>query len=277
MSGGDPVRESPEGQLRRASMVLGWNEDAGNLGGRVTDYLNRKLAAKRCAEIDPEDYFSLAGVVVKGDVARCPHSEFYICEERHLIVLRSDPPESEWYSFLNTVLDVAERTCDITELYVVGAMVNFGAHTVPRQLFSVVNSPELKAGLARYDLIPDMDYETPPGERPTLNSFLLWIAKARKIRGMSLWVPVPFYLAQGEDPEAEQKVLGFLDERLCLSIDFSDLDREVLEQNEGLARARSSCPEIDDYIGRLERDLMLTDEENGDLIRKIGDALKEGG
>jgi len=27
-----------------------------------------------------------------------------------------------------------------------------------------------------------MDFETPPGSRPTLNSYLLWIAKNRDVR-----------------------------------------------------------------------------------------------
>jgi hypothetical protein len=68
-----------------------------------------------------------------------------------------------------------------------------------------------------------------------------------------------------------------LNERLDLKIDFSDLDQEIREQNEKLALARSRFPQIDDYINRLESNLMLSEEENGELIKKIEDFLREGG
>jgi proteasome assembly chaperone (PAC2) family protein len=155
-------------------------------------------------------------------------------------------------------------------------MIGFNAHTAPRELLAVVNSVEMKETLSQYDLGREMDYQTPPGERPTLNSFLLWIAKGRNIPGVSLWVPIPFYLAAMEDTQAQKKVLNFFDERFDLKIDFSDLDQEIREQNEQLALARSHFPEIDDYINRLESNLILSEEENRGLIEKIEDFLRRG-
>jgi len=43
------------------------------------------------------------------------------------------------------------------------------------------------------------------------------------------------------------------------------LYHEIREQNEQLARARSRFPLIDDHINRLESNLMLSEEENGEL------------
>jgi len=171
---------------------------------------------------------------------------------------------------------VAERHCLVKELYVIGAMVSFSAHTTPRQSAAVVNLPEMKEILSQYDLNRDMDYQTQPGERPTLNSFLLWLARERNIPGVNVWVPIPFYLAAMEDAQAQKKVLSFLNERLGLRIDFCDLDQEIRRQNEQLARARSRFPQIDDYINRLESNLMLSEEENEELIKKIEDFLREG-
>jgi proteasome assembly chaperone (PAC2) family protein len=256
--------------------VLGWSEDMGNLGWKVTDYLNWKLGGEKFAEIEPEDFFSLGGVAIEGNLARFPESKFYACQKYELVVFQSDSPGAEWYKFLNSVLDVAEHHCRVKELYVLGAMVSFSAHTAPRELLAVVNSAEMKEVLSQYDLARDMDYQTQPGERPTLNSFLLWIAKGRNIPGVSLWVPIPFYLAAMEDAQAQKKVLSFLNERLDLKIDFTDLDQEIREQNEQLARARSRFSQIDDYINRLESNLMLSEEENGELIKKIEDFLREG-
>jgi predicted ATP-grasp superfamily ATP-dependent carboligase len=275
LSQGYPIKIYKEPEVHQSFLVLGWGEDMGNLGVKVTDYLNWKLRGEEFAEIEPENFFSLGGVAIEGNLARFPESKFYACQEHELVVFQSDSPGAEWYKFLNSVLDVAELHCRVKELYILGAMVSFSAHTAPRQLLAVVNSAEMKESLGQYDLARDMDYQTQPGERPTLNSFLLWIAKGRDIPGVSLWVPIPFYLAAMEDAQAQKKVLSFLNERLNLKIDFSDLDQEIREQNEQLARARSRFPEIDDYINRLESNLMLSEEENGELIKKIEDFLRE--
>jgi proteasome assembly chaperone (PAC2) family protein len=277
LSQGYPIKIYKEPDLRRSSLVLGWSEDMGNLGRKAIDYLNWKLGGQEFAEIEPEDFFPLGGVAIESNLARFPESKFYACQEYELVVFQSDSPGAEWYKFLNSVLDVAEHHCRVKELYILGAMVSFGAHTAPRQLLAVVNSAEMKEVLGQYDLVRDMDYQTAPGERPTLNSFLLWIAEGRNIPAVSLWVPIPFYLAAMEDAQAQKKVLSFLNERFALKIDFSDLNQEIREQNEQLAQARSRFPQIDDYINRLESNLMLSEEENGELIKKIEDFLREGG
>jgi proteasome assembly chaperone (PAC2) family protein len=261
--------------LQSSSLVLGWSEDMSNLGRKATGYLNQKLKGQEFAGIEPDDFFSLGGVTIEDNLAQFPESKFYVCSERELVVFRSNSPGAEWYKFLNSILDVAEHHCQVKELYIIGAMVSFSAHTTPRELLAVVNSAEMKEVLSQYDLVRDMDYQTPPGERPTLNSFLLWIAKGRNIPGVSLWVPIPFYLAAMEDAQAQKKVLSFLNERLDLKIDFSDLDQEIREQNEQLAQVRSRFPQIDDYINRLESNLMLSEEENGELMKKIEEFLRE--
>lgn len=275
MSQGYPIKIYSEPDFSQSSLVLGRNEDAGNLRRKVTDYLNRKLKGQEFVEIQPEDFFPLGGVAIEGNLAQLPDSKFYACQELELVVFRGDSPRTEWYKSLNSIFDVAEHHCQVKELYIIGSMISFGAHTSPRQLFTVVNSAEIKEALNQYDLVGDMNYQTPAGERPTLTSFLLWIAKERNIPGVSLWVLIPFYLASMEDPQAQKKVLSFLSERLHLEIDFSDVDQEIREQNEQLTRARSLCPEIDDYINRLESNLMLSEKENGELIRKIEEFLRE--
>ncbi|MGB5924515.1 MAG: PAC2 family protein [Dehalococcoidia bacterium] len=276
MNQGYPTAIHREPDLHQSSLVLGWSEDAGDLGRRVTDYLNLKLKGQEFAEIEPENFFSMGGVAIKDNIARFPESKFYACPEYELVIFQTDCPLAEWYKFLNSVLDVAEHHCRVRELYVLGAMISFSAHTTPRQLLGVVNSAEMKEILSQYDLNRDMDYQTQPGERPTLNSFLLWLARQRNIPGVSVWVPIPFYLAALEDPQAQRKVLSFLKERFGLKIDFSDLDQEIRKRNEQLARARSRFPQIDDYINRLESNLLLSEEENGELIKKIEDFLREG-
>jgi len=267
------VYEKPE--LPSSSLVVGWNEDAGKLGSKVIDYLYRNLGCIEFAEIEPADFFPLTGVSVKDDVAQFPESRFYYCPQNNLVILKSDPPKAEWHRFLCSILDVAEQYCHAKELYTIGGMVSISAHTTPRELLAIANSPQMKRVLSQYDLAGDFNYETPPGQRPTPSSFLIWLAKERNMAGASLWVPVPCYLISTEDPQAWRKAIEFLDIRFSLGIDFEDLDENVAKQNEKIAGVRVSLPEVDNFIRKLESNLVLTPEENEKLIKEMDEFLRE--
>jgi predicted ATP-grasp superfamily ATP-dependent carboligase len=268
-----PFKIYAKPEFQSSSLIVGWAEDAGKLGPKVVDYLNKKLEGQELGEIEPLDFFSLGGISVENDIAQFPESKFHCSQPYNLVIFKSSLPRSEWYKFLNLVLDVAEHYCHVKELYTVGGMVSFGAHTAPRELFAIANSPEMKEALSQYNLTREMDYQTPPGQRPTLSSFLLWVAKRRNIAGASLWVPIPFYLVSLEDPQAWKKTLEFLDRRFDLKMDFTDLDEEISRQNEKMVQLRTRFPEIDSYIRRLESNLSLTEEEGERLVKEIEESL----
>jgi len=266
---GQPFKLLSKPKLESSSLVVAWNQDAGRVGPKVADYLIKNLESREFAEIDLEGFFSLSGVSVEDDVAQFPESKFYWCQEKSLVIFKSDIPRYEWYGFLSLVLDIAEKWCKVKDIYTVGGMVSPGAHTIPRMLLSVANSPDIKRILSHHDLITDMDYETQEGQRPTFSSFLLWTAKRRGIAGANLWVSVPFYLMSVEDLRACKKVIEFLDRRLELNIGFADMDEEMAKQNGKMAQVRGQFPELDDYISKLESNLSLTVEENERLVKEI--------
>jgi len=265
----EPLKFSWQPELQGSALVVGWSVDASGLGTRVTNYLNRKLGGQSLCEIEPVEFFPLGGVAIADDMVQFPESKFYACPKNDLVIFRSDPPSYEWYKFLNLILDTAERYCRVKELHTIGGMVSLSAHTAPRELLGTFNSPELKEALSPYNLIEGLDYETPPGQRPTLNSFLLWAAKRRNIPGVNLWVPVPFYLVAVDDPKARRRVLEVFNQRFDLGIDLSDLDEEIRQQNQAIAEVRSSSPDIDESIKRLESNLRLSEEESQRLVKEI--------
>ncbi len=271
----DPLRLSWQPKLRRPSLIVGWSADAGRLGAKVADYLNRKLGGQAFCEIEPEEFFTLGGVTIEGDVVQFPGSEFCACPEKDLVVFRSDPPSYEYHKFLSLMLDVAEHYCHVKELLTIGGMISLSAHTSPRELTGVFNSLELREALSHYNLSVGMNYETPSGQRPTLSSFLLWAAKRRNIPAASLWVPIPFYLTAVDDPEAEKRVLEFLSQRFALEIDFSDLNEEIRQRNQILAQVRRDLPAIDESINKLESNLRLSDEETETLVNTVEKFLRE--
>ena len=271
----DSLKFSGQPELQSPSLVVGWGLDAGKLGTKVTDYLNKKLGGQSFGEIEPVEFFSLGGVTIEDDLVQFPESRFYACPENNLVVFKSVPPSYEWHKFLALILDTAEHYCHVKEIYIIGGMVSLSAHTAPRELLGVFNSPELKEALSDYNVATGLDYETPIGQRPTINSFLLWAARRRNIPGVSLWVPIPFYLVPVGDPRAQRQVLEFFNQRFDLQIDFSDLDEEIRQQDQIIAELRNSFPDIGESIKRLESNLGLSEEEGQRLAQEIEKFLRE--
>jgi len=270
----DLFKPSGHSELRNPSLIVGWSTDAGKLGLKVTDYLNKKLSSRYLGEIEPADFFSLGGVAIEDNLIQFPESKLYSCPQNNLMIFRGDAPSYEWFKFINLILDMAGHYGRVKEIYTIGGMVSLGAHTTPRELLAIFNSPELKRALGQYNLGRDMDYQTPPGQRPTLNSFLLWAARRRNIPGANLWVPIPFYLVSVEDPKAQKKVLEFFNQRFGLQTDFQDIDEAIRQQNERIAQVRASSPDVDECISKLESNLRLSDKESEKLVKQIEELLK---
>jgi proteasome assembly chaperone (PAC2) family protein len=269
------LRFSTKPKLRNPTLVVGWESDAAYLGTKVTEYLIRNLNAQAFCEIDPVEFFPLGGVAIENDIVQFPQSTFYACPERDLIVFQSAIPRYELYKFLHLIIDIAQEYYHVKEMYAIGGMITLAAHTIPRDSWATFNSPQIKKILSPYQLSREMDFETPTGGRPTLNSYLLWIAKTRNLAAATLWVPVPSYLIATDDPNSYKKVLEFLDNRLDLSLDFDGIDASIKQQNQKLGRLRQSSPEIDGYISKLENNLRLSEEEHENLIKAVDECLRK--
>jgi proteasome assembly chaperone (PAC2) family protein len=269
------LKFSAQPKLRKPTLVIGWESDTARLGERVTNYLINNLDAQPFCEIDPVEFFPLGGVVIENDIVQFPQSTFYACREHNLVIFRSAIPRYEWHKFLNLIVDVAQEHCHVKEMYAVGGMITIATNTAPRESWATFSSAKIKKTLSPYQLSREMDFETPPGSRPTLNSYLLWIAKNRDVPAVNLWVPVPFYLMTNEDPAAHKKALEFLDKRMDLELDYSGIDAGIKQQNEKLRRLRLSSEEIDGYFRKLESSQPLSEAERESLIKAIDDCLRE--
>jgi hypothetical protein len=78
-----------------------------------------------------------------------------------------------------------------------------------------------------------------------------------------------------EDPTAHKKALEFLDKRIELGLDYAAIDTSIKKQNEKLRRLRLSSEEIDGYIGKLESNQRLSEEEHESLVKGIDDYLRK--
>ena len=260
-------------QLQNPSLIVGWQtHDVGKLSSEVIHFLTEKLGGQRIAEIKPSGFFPLGGATFKNNLIQIPESKFWACEKSNLLIFNSEEPKYEWYRFLTAILDFAEHYCQVKELYTISGRPALTAHTTPRRILAVCNQPEFQKLLQGYEL-EAMTWEGPPA----ISSYLLWAAERRDIPGVSLWPEIPFYLAAREDPAAEKLTLSFLDSRFNLGLDLGELDLEIRNQYEKIARLRRADAEIDRYISRLETGLSLNEQEQVKLAREIYELLEERG
>lgn len=269
------IRLYAEPVLQDSTIIVAWSKDAGMLGASVIDYMNHSLDGKKFAEIEPGEFFPLGGVSVENNVAQFPESRFYWSEQSNLVLFESDVPNWGWNDFLNIVLDIAQRHCNVKQVYTIGGIVSVNSHTMPRQSIAISNSDEIKQELNKHGLLTNLDYETQPGGRPTISSYLLWVARERGISGASIWIPVPFYLVSTEDSWSWMAALRLLDHMLHLGIGFKELEERIAIQEKMFAEILDNFPELVDYIHKLEGSFSLTQEESETLVRVIEEALKK--
>ena len=263
-----------ENSFRSASsgraLIVGWQKDAGQLSPKVVDYLNKKINSRSFCEVEPADFFPLAGITIEKDIAQFPEGKFYCGQRNDLVIFIGTEPGFERYRFLNGICDLAQHHCKVKQLYTISGTISSIAHTNSRKILAVYNQQELQKELRGYGL-GDMTWEG----KPAISSYLLWIAKRKGIPGVSLWTQIPFYLAAGEDFQAIKRTLSFLDKRFSLELDFKELDEQITEQNTKIDRLRQEDSEINRCIGALENGLSLNEEEQLELIKTVSECLEE--
>jgi proteasome assembly chaperone (PAC2) family protein len=220
-------------------MIVGLERGSGKLGECVTDYLVDNLKGRVLFEIDPADYFLLGGVTVEDDLVQFPETTFYICPDYNLVILKSAPPAFELFKFFNHIIDVAEHTCKTRAIYSIGGLVSLVVHTLPRKLLGTVGSYEIKEDLRSYDVDCSSSFETSPGQKPTLNSFLLWTTRKRNLSGIDLWIPIPFYLMSLPDIKSQKTILDFFNQRFKFGMDLREFDEKIIRQNRKINEVRN--------------------------------------
>ncbi len=265
-----PVKLVFTPEFKDPSMIAGWQESAGDVGQKVVSYLNRHIQGQIFGEIEPDSYFHLGGVRVENNIAVFPASNFYTGHSNELVLLDSNQPQIEIYDFLERVLDVGEHFLRVKEIYTINSIASQVAHTGQRKLMAVFNQAEFQKRLRTYGM-EGLTWEGPP----SIDSYLLWLAEKRDIPAVSIWPEVAFYLSQIGDPRAARAILAFFDQRFGLNLDYSDIDREIQEQDEALATLAKEQPEAGNFIRTLEIGIGMSDDEQLRLSEAVNSFIEK--
>lgn len=245
--------ERPNG-LRRPLMVAafeGWN-DAADAATFAAQWLTQHGNGTRAARIDPEAHVDFQArrpqVQLVDGITRAvtwPESTFYVARypERDLIVLRGIEPSYRWKSFTRAVLDVATETrCEMVVTF--GALLADIPHTRDVLVTGTATDPEL---------INSLDLEASRYEGPTgIVGVLQDACRVAELASVSLWAPVPHYIASPPNPPASLAILERFGRLAELDLDLSRVRRTATSWKEQVDQVAAGDDDIQSYVTRLE-------------------------
>jgi proteasome assembly chaperone (PAC2) family protein len=251
------IHATPE-RFRRPVMILafaGWN-DAAEAATNAARYLASGFGATPLAEIDPEEFyhFGLNRPYVRFKTGSTtdreiiwPATEFSIAQSpalgRDIIVGVAPEPHLRWKTYCANVVDLA-RTCQVTLVLTLGALLAEVAHTRPVRLVGTSSDPELRAVLG----IRPTKYEGPTGIVGVLNT----ICREEDLRTASLWANVPHYISGIENPKATLALVRRVLTLLGGSLDLGDLEEAGRQFDQNLAEIVAQNAKIAGYVAKLE-------------------------
>ncbi len=241
-------------QLKNPRMIIAW-PDTGHVGIRVIDYFRNKLEAKKFGQVLPYNFALVPWISVKDgliETAQFMRNEFYYWKneqgDHDLVLLKSEQPTSMTYEYVNSVLDVVEQL-GVKRIYLAGS---FGAtgidHTEPAMVLGVVNRPYLREFLKDHDVKAYPEYKGVGN----IHSTLLWFARERTIEAVSLWSPMPYYIARlpfpwSNYPKCSVSIVEKISAMENIQIDVTEL-KSLVEQTE--REMRKVYEELREEAGR---------------------------
>jgi len=257
-------------KLRHPVLVCsigGW-VDAGEAATGSTQYLVKKLKARRFAEIPIARFhvFQTPGQLSLRPQIRIedgilkehhfPQNQFFCSSvpgaDSDLILFLGTEPNLNWEEYADAILNLAEQLT-VSRIYLLGGVLDTTPHTREPCVSCLCSSEELKEEMRPYGM-PFANYEGPG----RFGTTLLHICQTRKIPMVCLTASATYYpefnIVIARNPKSIRAVVRRLSKLLGLSLDISDLAREVerFEAKLGLIVRRNS--RLRAYVEKLERD-----------------------
>lgn len=247
--------------------IGGW-VDAGEAATGSTQYLAKKLKAKKFAEIPIAKFhvFQTPGqlslrpqIRIEDGILKehsLPQNQFLCAKvsdaNSDLVLLLGTEPNLNWEEYSDAILDLAEKFA-VSRIYLLGGVLDTTPHTREPHVSCLCSSEELKEEMRPYGM-PFTNYEGPG----RFGTTLLHNCQVRQLPMVCLTASATYYpefnIVIARNPKSIRAVVRMLSRLLGLSLDISDLDREVerFEAKLGLIVRRNS--RLRAYVEKLERD-----------------------
>jgi proteasome assembly chaperone (PAC2) family protein len=274
-----PVQWHYKPNLRDPIIVCafkGWN-DAGEAASAAVQFLCEEFGANPLADIDAEEYYDFTAVrptvrLVEGRSRAIdwPENSFHAAHvpaaDRDLIMLGGVEPSLRWKAFCDDVLEVA-REMGAGMIVTLGALLADVPHSRPVGI----------TGLASAEgLVERLGYERTNYEGPTgIVGVLHATCAAEGMDSVSLWAPVPHYVAATPNPKAALALVRGFEGIAGIVVDATQLEGASEDYDRQVTAAVASDPDVKAFVERLEEMADEMSEEEGDSERQLpsGDVI----
>jgi proteasome assembly chaperone (PAC2) family protein len=254
----------------------GWN-DAGEAASAAVQFLCEAFDAQPLADIDPEDYYDFTAVrptvrLVEGRSRAIdwPENSFHAARvpaaDRDLIMLHGVEPSLRWKAFCADVLEVAQAT-GAEMIVTLGALLADVPHSRPVGI----------TGLASADgLVERLGFERTNYEGPTGIVGVLHATCANSgMESVSLWAPVPHYVAATPNPKAALALVRGFEGIAGIAVDATKLEGASEDYDRQVTAAVASDPDVKAFVERLEEMADEMSEEEGPSEQQLpsGDVI----
>jgi proteasome assembly chaperone (PAC2) family protein len=242
----------------------GWN-DAGEAASAAVQFLVEAFDADPLATIDPEEYYDFTAVrptvrLVDGRSREIdwPENAFHAARvaaaDRDLVLLHGVEPSLRWKAFCDDVLEVAEAT-GAGMIVTLGALLADVPHSRPVGITGLASAEGLveRLGFER------TNYEGPTGIVGVLHA----TCAAEGMEAVSLWAPVPHYVAATPNPKAALALVRGFEGIAGIVVDATRLEGASEDYDRQVSAAVASDPDVKAFVERLEEMADEMSEEEG--------------
>jgi proteasome assembly chaperone (PAC2) family protein len=242
----------------------GWN-DAGDAASAAVQFLRDSFDGETLASIDPEEFYDFTAVrpqvrLVDGRTRAIdwPENAFHAARvpaaDRDLITLQGVEPSLRWKAFCAAVLEVAEQM-GVRMVVTLGALLADVPHSRPVGITGLAS----EAGTVERLGFDRTSYEGPTGIVGVVHS----ACSAAGIESVSLWAPVPHYVAATPNPKAALALVRGFEGIAGIAIDAGALETASEDYDRQVTAAVATDPDVKAFVERLEEMADEISEEEG--------------
>lgn len=246
----------PEG-LRAPALVFafaGWN-DAAEAATTALAQTARSLRAERVATVASDELIDYQAMRPTIDLREGAAGEITWPEitvevarpagaQRDLLLVRGPEPTYRWRAFCDALLGAAAEV-GVTRALGLGALLADVPHTRPVTLTGIATPPSLVEGMA----FRPPSYAGPTGIVGVLHA----AAAERGLEAVSLWAPVPHYVAGAPNPAGALALVRGLERLTGVAVDARVLEDAVVEHERQVSEAVGRDPAARALVERLEQ------------------------
>src|SRR3954467_3673327 len=246
------------------SAFKGWN-DAGEAASAAVQFLCEAFDAEPLATIDPEDYYDFTAVrptvrLVEGRSRAIdwPENSFHAARlpsaDRDLIMLTGAEPSLRWKAFCDDITEVADGT-GAKMIVTLGALLADVPHSRPVGITGLASADGLVERLG----FDRTNYEGPTGIVGVLHATFA----DEDMESVSLWAPVPHYVAATPNPKAALALVRGFEGIAGSAVDAARLEGASEDYDRQVTAAVASDPDVKAFVERLEEMADEMSEEEG--------------